>query len=190
MAEVTGTVELSWRQPQFWRNLFFYLWGFSFLGHVAEIFWALLGNAFGWRETPASTIPLFAIAAPYGLGAVALLLLLYPLVQKKRIGPVVAFAASVLITTVIEFLCAMLLVAIFGHNSFWDYSGRFMNLGGYVCLGNSLMFGLGSVVMLWWIFPGVEKILGRVRERYLNIIFWVLFIGYILSQIYIRILKD
>jgi len=189
MIKITQETRPSWRQPQFWRNLFLYFWCFSLLGHIIEILLAPLSNLIGLRPTPASTIPLFSIAIPYGLGAVALLLLLYPLVQKKRINIIVAFIASALITTVIEFICAGLLVVFTGHNYFWDYSNRFMNLYGFVCLGNSLMFGLGSVITLWWIFPWTEKVLTRVREHYINIAFWILFIGYILSQIYFRLIK-
>ncbi|MCL2280863.1 putative ABC transporter permease [Candidatus Saccharibacteria bacterium] len=188
MVKVLKNPNQDWRRPQFWRNLFLYFWGFSFVGHIVEVFWALFGNAVGLRSVPASTIPLFSIAVPYGLGAVALFLLLYPLAKKKRIGPVMIFIAGALVTTTIEFTCAALLVAFTGHNYFWNYSDRFMNLYGYICLGNSLLFGLGSVVIVWWIFPMLEKILKCTKERYINIIFWILFIGYILSQIYLRIL--
>ncbi|MDR1969780.1 MAG: putative ABC transporter permease, partial [Candidatus Nomurabacteria bacterium] len=94
-----------------------------------------------------------------------------------------------LVATIVELVCALLLVAFTGHNYFWDYSNRFMNLNGYICLGNSVIFGLGSVAALWWAFPMTEKVLTRVRERYINIAFWILFVGYILSQIYIRLVK-
>jgi len=135
-------------------------------------------------------MPLFAIAIPYGLGAVALLLLLYPLVQKKRIGFVATFFLSAIITATVEFLCAALIVAVVGHNDYWDYSSQPFNLLGYTCLETSLLFGVGSVIMLWLVFPWTEKLLTRIRERHINIAFWLLFIGYILSQIYIRIIKN
>jgi len=177
----------DWRKPQFWRNLFLYFWCFSLVGHVLEIFWALFGNWVGFREIPASTVPLFAIAVPYGLGAVVLFLLLYPLVRKKRISLIAIFALGALITTIIELICSLLLVLFMGHNPFWNYSDRFLNLYGHVCLINSIMFGLGSIVALRWVFPWAEKVLTNIRERYINITFWILFIGYILSQIIIRI---
>lgn len=177
----------EWRRPQFWRNLFLYFWGFSFIGHVLEIPWAMLGNALGLRASPASTIPLFSIAAPYGLGAVMLYLLLFPLVKKKRIGIVRMFIFGALITTMMEFISAALVAAFVGYNPFWNYSGRIFNLYGWVCLTNSLLFGVGSVVLLRWVFPFTERILGRIKPLYLNIAFWVLFIGYALWQICFRI---
>jgi uncharacterized membrane protein len=190
MTKVAGSAYPQWRRPQFWRNVFLYFWCFSLIGHVVEITWALLGNWIGLRSTPASTIPIFAIAIPYGLGAVCLLLILYPLVQKKRINLFMAFVVGAFITTIIEFICAVLLVTFTGHNPFWNYSSRFMNLYGYICLSNSIMFGLGSVVALRWVFPWTEKILGRVRGRRINIVFWILFVSYILSQIYLRIIRS
>ncbi|MCL2451452.1 putative ABC transporter permease [Candidatus Saccharibacteria bacterium] len=183
-------VRAEWKKPEFWRNLFLYFWVFSLVGHIGEIGWANIGNWVGFRQTPASTIPLFAIAVPYGLGAIALRLLLYPSVKKKKINLVTIFVLGALITTAIEFVCAALVVLFAGHPLFWDYSDRPLNLWGFVCLGNSLAFGVGSVVALKWIFPYAEKWLERLRARYLNIAFWILFIGYILSQIWIRIIKS
>ena len=188
MAKAVNPAHQNWRWPQFWRNLFLYFWCFSFIGHIAEIFWALFGNWVGFRETPASTIPLFAIAVPYGFGAVLLLLVLYPRVKKKQINLVVAFVLGALITTIIELICSLSLVVFMGSNPFWDYSGRFLNLYGHVCLMNSIMFGLGAVVMLKWVFPWTERILVRIRARYVNVFFWILFVGYILSQIDVRFL--
>jgi uncharacterized membrane protein len=181
----------SWKEPRFWRNLFLYFWVFSLVGHIAELIWGLFGVATGLRSWPSFlTIPLVAIAIPYGLGAVALRLWLYPLVQKKKINLVTIFVLSALITTAIEFICAALLVAFTGHNPFWNYADRFLNLFGWICISNSLLFGLGSTVALKWVFPWTEKVLARVRDRHLNIAFWVLFVGYILSQIYLRLIKS
>jgi uncharacterized membrane protein len=180
----------TWRQPEFWRNLFLYFWIFSLVGHIIEIIWALLGNATGLREVPASTIPLFSIAVPYGLGAVALRLLLYPLVQKRKINLAATFALSALLTTAIEFICAALMVAFTGHLAFWNYSDRFLNLWGYICLGNSLLFGLGSTVALKWVFPWFDRLLAKIPKKWLGVGTLILFIAYVLSQIYLRIIKS
>ena len=189
MTKVSENIHGNWRQWQFWRDMFLYFWFFSLFGHIVEIFWALLGLATGFRTDPLGLIPLFAIAVPYGLGAVALLLSLYPLVQKKRIGPIAAFVIGGLMTTGVEFICAALIVVFLGSNPFWDYSDQFMNLYGYVCLVNGVLFGVGSVALLWWIFPHTEKVFVRTSKRHLDIAFWILFISYILSQIYLRILR-
>jgi uncharacterized membrane protein len=179
-----------WQTLVFWRDLFLYFWIFSLVGHIIEIIWALLGNATGLREVPASTIPLFAIAVPYGLGAAALRLLLYPLVQKKKINLAATFILSALLTTAIEFVCAALMVAFTGHLAFWNYSDRFLNLWGYICFTNSLLFGLGSTIALKWVFPWFDRLLAKIPKKWLNLGALILFIAYILSQIYLRIIKS
>lgn len=186
IAPATG---YDWRHPQFWRNLFLYFWGFSLVGHVVEVFWALLGNLTGLRGSLANTIPPFAVAAPYGLGVVALYLVLYPWVQQKRPSLAAVFVAGALLTAAIELICALAIVAVLGYNPFWNYSHRFLNLGGWICLSNSLLFGAGSVVILRWALPWAEKVLARIRPLYLNIGFWILFVGYILVEIYIRLIR-
>jgi uncharacterized membrane protein len=179
----------DWRRPQFWRNLFLYFWVFSLVGHIVEIIFAILSHLAGVRVVPIDTIPIVALAVPYGLGAVVLLVFLYPWFQKKRINLFVAFVLGAFLTTVVEFICAALLVIFVGHNPFWNYSHRFANLFGFVCLGNSLMFGLAAIIALKWVFPFTEKLLDSIKPRCLNVAFWILFVGYILSQIYLRIIR-
>lgn len=174
----------NWRQMKFWRDTFLYFWFFSLIGHIVELVWAILGIMFTVKSAGhLATIPIFAIAAPYGLGALALLLLIYPLVKRQKLGLVSAYFLSVAITTVIEFISALLVVLVLGSNPFWDYSNRFMNLFGFVCLGNSLLFGVISVISIKWLFPWTEEWRSKINERYLNLAFWVLLPSYLLVQV-------
>ncbi len=174
----------NWRQMKFWRDTFLYFWFFSLIGHIVELVWAILGIMFTVKSAGhLATIPIFAIAAPYGLGALALLLLIYPLVKRQKLGLVSAYFLSVAITTVIEFISALLAVLVLGSNPFWDYSNRFMNLFGFVCLGNSLLFGVISVISIKWLFPWTEEWRSKINERYLNLAFWVLLPSYLLVQV-------
>jgi uncharacterized membrane protein len=182
--------DMNWRSSEFWRNLFLYFWVFSFIGHIVELVWGLFEVAIGTRSWPSyQTIPLVAVAVPYGLGAVALRLIIYPLVRAKRVGLVATFLSGAIVTTTVEFICATLVVLFTGHNYFWNYSDRFANLFGYVCLENAILFGIGATIALKWVFPYTEKLLKTVPRRWLNITFWILFIGYILSQIYLRLIR-
>ncbi len=175
----------NWRKVGFWRDLFLYFWLFSLVGHVIELAWALLGTLFTIKSAGHfASIPIFAIAAPYGLGAVALLLFIYPMVKRKKLGLVSAYVVSVAITTVIEFVSALLVVLVLGSNPFWDYSDRLLNLFGFVCLGNSLLFGIISVVAIKWLFPWSEKWRAGISENYLNIAFWILFPSYVVVQLF------
>lgn len=182
--EIIALYSQNWRQMKFWRDMFLYFWFFSLIGHVVELIWAILGVMFTLKSAGhLATIPVFAIAAPYGLGALALLILIYPLVKRQKLGLVSAYFLSVAITTIIEFISALLVVLVLGSNPFWDYSNRFMNLFGFVCLSNSLLFGVISVISIKWLFPWTEKWRSKIDETYLNLAFWVLFPSYLLVQI-------
>lgn len=182
--EITVLYAQHWRSMRFWRDIFLYFWLFSLIGHIIELLWASLGVVFAIKSAGhLATIPIFVIAVPYGLGAVALLLFVYPLVKRRKLGLVSAYFLSVAITTAIEFISALLVVVTLGSNPFWDYSNRFMNLFGFVCLGNSLLFGVISVVSIKWLFPWTERWRSKINENYLNLAFWALFPSYLLAQI-------
>jgi len=169
----------SWR---FWRNSFLYFWVFSLLGHLLEYPWYMLTNlVMGWeRALP----PFFVLAAPYGLGAVVLLWVVVPIIKRFKIGILPIFLLSVVVTTVVEFLSALVPYLVRGYNPYWDYSGTFGNLFGWVCLPNSLIFGLMSIAFLYILFPLGEKVLGRIKEKPLDVFAVCLFVGWAISQFY------
>jgi uncharacterized membrane protein len=163
----------NWRQLAFWRNIFLYYWGFAFVGHLIEVFWRWFTNNQGFDPNNIPTIA--PLAAPYGLGAVAIILLVYPLCKRfKKINVLVVFVLSMLVTTAVEYLCAVVIVVFLGHNPFWDYSHEAFNLQGYVCLRNAVLFGIISTVFLRAIFPRIEKRAQKVSQKLLNDLFILL----------------
>ena len=168
---------------EFWRNSFLFYWVFSFLGHLIEYVWAVFLIIIN-EPSPLYTIPFFVVAAPYGLGALGIIWFIYPMVQKGKISPIKVYIASVIIATIIEFICGALVVAVMGYNPFWDYSDQFANLFGFVCLRNSLAFGLASLLIVYYIFPFINNLMKKCSQKFLNVSFWVVFIGYIAAQLF------
>lgn len=174
--------ESNWRKFEFWRNSFFVFWIFSLIGHYLEYVWGALPVLIG-GEMRVMHIPFFAVAAPYGLGALALIWTVYPFVKKGKVGIIGSYVLSVIVATAIEFICALLIVIVLGNNPFWDYSDTQFNLFGFVCLPNSLAFGVVAVPMLYFIFPYFNNLLNKIKSRYLNIAFWILSTSYFAIQI-------
>ena len=166
---------LTWRQPAFWRNLFIYFWFFSLLGHLLEVSWAWITNS---HFTP--NIPTFTpIAPPYGLGVVALILIVAPVYRRfKKMNILVVFLLATIVTAAVEYLCAVVIVLVLGDNPFWDYSAQPFNLQGYVCLQNALLFGLVSTIFLRFIFPRLENLLQKISRKALNDTFLLLVTTY------------
>ena len=84
----------------------------------------------------------------YGVGALLVIFLLRPFTQNL----LVLFVFGVLVTSVLEYITGFLLEKLF-HTTWWDYSKRKFNIKGRVCLRNSLLFGVLSVLLLHFINP-------------------------------------
>ncbi len=127
-----------------------YLAVFALVGHVIDIAWRIMGNSpvesWIWQLTP-------LVAEPYGFGGVGLLWLVYPLVQKHRIGPLLTGILGAAVTTIIEFICGAVIILVYGSNPYWSYAHMPFNLFGIVCLYNAVGFGLISLVFSYFIFP-------------------------------------
>lgn len=87
----------------------------------------------------------------YGVGA---LLVLYPLLFVKQY-PILVFLLGMIITSVLEYVTSWTMEILF-KTRWWDYSQRFMNINGRVCLLNSTLFGIMSIVVVYIVHPTVQ----------------------------------
>lgn len=170
------------------QELFIYFFIFSWLGHYFEATWAwimYLAVDSKWYPVVKDIIPL---AMPYGLGVVALILFVIPIVKKYKLNPVITFLYSGVVCCILEFICAVIIVSIYGRNYFWDYSTLPFNLFGYVCLGNFLLFSGGSVIFIYYLYSRCEKYIKSFKDVKISKMFWILFIAFFVNQslIFIR----
>lgn len=84
----------------------------------------------------------------YAVGAFAIVLA----TDSWRASPLLVFAIGTVVATGIEFAAHLLLERLVGL-VLWDYSGRFGNIRGRVCLSNSLGFGVGGLVVVYAVNP-------------------------------------
>lgn len=93
----------------------------------------------------------------YGFGMTALVtavrLLPAPAGQAEAAWPVV-FLVGMAVTTLIELVGGWALYKLF-HTRWWDYSNYKGNLGGYICPQFSVLWGLGSVLMVKVVHPAL-----------------------------------
>ena len=93
----------------------------------------------------------------YGIGGIALELLFH----GWRDRPIMTFASSMVLCTVLEYLAGWYLELTWGVK-WWDYSGMPLNLHGRICLMSSLLFGLGGMLLVWTISPLVYSLYRKV----------------------------
>nr|WP_024833517.1 putative ABC transporter permease [Ruminiclostridium josui] len=88
----------------------------------------------------------------YGIGTILVVFLL----DKLKSRPVLVFFSSILITTVLELITGLFLQNVL-KRELWDYSGYFFNFLGIICLRNTLIWGIMSLIAIYSIHPVVMK---------------------------------
>ena len=138
--------------------LLFFIYGF--LGWCAEVAFAACKNGRfvnrGFLNGPICPI--------YGFGLIGVVLLLAPLKGNLWL----LFIGSCVITTLIELVTGFLLEKLF-HAKWWDYSDMPLNIGGYVCLLFSLIWGVAGMLIVLWVHPPIYGIVHRLPRLLVGI---------------------
>lgn len=71
------------------------------------------------------------------------------------------FVLSAFVTSLIELLTGYILEKLF-HTRWWDYSGMPLNIGGYICLPFSLLWGIACIVIIKVIHPAIASFVGWI----------------------------
>lgn len=103
----------------------------------------------------------------YGCGGLLVIFALQDFTQN----PFSVFCVGVLLTSTLEYITSFLMEKLF-HARWWDYSDKKFNLNGRVCLLNSLLFGLLSLVLMYGLHPFVVRVVAGLPEKGLAILFW------------------
>lgn len=136
-------------------NILWYLLIYAFLGWCTEVIFAATKTGEfvnrGFLNGPYCPI--------YGVGVTLVVFLLEPV--KGNLFYL--FIGSVLITSAIELIVGFVLEKIF-HQKWWDYSEKPFNLGGYICLRFSLIWGLACLVMVDKIHPLIYVLVNKIPQ--------------------------
>lgn len=127
-----------------------FLWIFfvyAFLGWCTEVSYAALRTGKfvnrGFLNGPVCPI--------YGCGVVVVLVGLTPLKGNF----VLLFLGSVVLTSALEWATGFVLEKLF-RQRWWDYSDKPFNLGGYICLEFSIMWGFACLFVVDILHPSIE----------------------------------
>lgn len=154
----------------YYINIFFIC---SFFGYIMETFFKIFifkdmnnGILFGpW-------IPV------YGLGAVLVIIIMRFIFNRLNISRwikvILLFICSVLILTLLELVGGMLIEEFTGK-IFWDYSNLRFNIGHYIALEISLVWGIFSLAFIYIFKPLIDKIIKKI-PRWVTILVLILFV--------------
>lgn len=148
---------------------------YSFVGYICEVIYCSMLQ----KEVVNRGFLCGPICPIYGFGAVVITLLL----KQFKSDPVIVFILGVILTSSLEYITSFCLEKIF-HNKWWDYSFEKFNINGRVCLRNSLMFGFGSLVVIYLSYPIIDKFLNNFKNITLLVFTLIILIIFILDCLY------
>lgn len=115
----------------------------------------------------------------YGVGSLFILFLLL----RFKEDPVIVFILGAIITSAIEYFTSFILEKLF-HNKWWDYSDEKFNIHGRVFLFNTLLFGFGSLVIIYTGERMISKFLSSFSSLTLSIMAYTLLVVFVIDCIY------
>ena len=152
--------------------LFLLFFVYSVLGYIAEVITVSICTK---KFTPNRGFLIGPYIPIYGMGVICMVRLLTP--YKDDLFAL--FVMSTLVCTVLEYITSVVMEKIFKLR-WWDYSHMSFNINGRVCLTNSVLFGIGGLIITKLINPIVEGLLLKIPKIIviiLGIIFALIFIA-------------
>ena len=120
----------------------------------------------------------------YGFGMVGLVysVSLIPMPDSGSMSAAAIFFIGMILTTAIELVGGWALFKIY-HIRWWDYSKMKFNLGGYICPQFSLLWGLGSVLMIKVVHPLLARCSSPMPFKAMLILDVVLFVLFVVDVV-------
>lgn len=109
-------------------------------------------------------------------------LLISWLLKRYENNIILLFVMSMIICTIVEYLGSYLLEKFF-KTRWWDYSHKKFNINGRVCLENTLLFGIGSVIVMFVINPFINNLINLLPNYLLITISIIIFLIYLTDNI-------
>lgn len=113
----------------------------------------------------------------YGIGAV-IILYIYNKLKKKELSNLkvgfLLFIFSFLILTIIEWIGGVLIEKIF-NKTFWNYSKLYLNIGKYIAVEISLIWGISSLIITFILKKYTDILINKI-PKFVTLIFSFLFI--------------
>ncbi|OPJ56712.1 putative ABC transporter permease [Clostridium chromiireducens] len=133
---------------------------YSFLGWICETtYCSIIDKQYvnrGFLKGPFCPI--------YGAGALIVVIILSPFSDNI----IMLYLTAMIFTSILEYITGFLLETMF-HLKWWDYSNYKFNIKGRVCLLNSTLFGILSVITIEIINPILVDI---TKSFSINVVIW------------------
>lgn len=114
----------------------------------------------------------------YGFGVIIIMLLSNKIFESlhlnKVVETIIIFVVITIVLTVLEWLGGVLIEKLF-HITFWDYSNYKYHIGKYISLEMSLVWGIGSIILIYLVLPWSLNLIKKI-PLFITIILIFLFL--------------
>ena len=146
----------------------------SVCGYFIELIWTFLTKGIFINHS-AVVIGPFNFA--YGICGIVLTLLLYRFKDESYLK---LFILSFIGGSILEYIMSWGMELVLGFTA-WDYSDKFLNINGRICLSFSIFWGLLGILWIKILYPPIEKLLARIPPNIYKTVAICLFIFIILD---------
>ena len=158
----------------YYLNYFFL---YSIIGHIIETTLGYNSGILYGYWTPV-----------YGIGVV-IILFLYNKLKEKNLSDLkigfLLFILSFLFLTIIEWIGGILIEKIF-DKVFWNYSKLPLNIGKYIAIEISLIWGVGSLVITFILKKYTDIVVEKI-PKFITLIFSILFVIDLICTIFFKV---
>lgn len=152
--------------------LYFFI--YSFLGWICEtIYCFIIDKQYvnrGFLKGPFCPI--------YGVGALAVIIILEPISNNITM----LYLSAMICASIVEYITGFLLEKIF-NLKWWDYSNYKFNIKGRVCLLNSILFGILSMLLIKLVHPLLLEHIVKMPLNTIVLICSVLAVDFLLDAV-------
>ena len=114
----------------------------------------------------------------YGYSAIIMVLYL----NQYKENPLTVFILAMVVCTFLEYITSYIMEKIFKAR-WWDYSNLKFNINGRVCLKNSLLFGILSIILIYLLNPLLVKLINKMNNTWLIVITIICLVIYLVDNI-------
>ncbi|MDR3345081.1 MAG: putative ABC transporter permease [Oscillospiraceae bacterium] len=148
-----------------------YFFFYSFIGWVLE---SIVCSIFAhkWINRGFLTGPLCPI---YGAGVLTMLICLTPIQNAPlavdwfnspfSFAPLLVALGAMFACDALEFITSLTMEKLF-HARWWDYTNKFCNLQGRICLGHTMFWGISGIAVIYVVNPLTEKLFDLVPANF------------------------
>ncbi len=106
------------------------------------------------------------------------------ILYRFRNNPKKEFFWIIILCGFVEYFTGLYLELTHDGRRWWDYSDYFLNLHGRICAEGLLVFGIGGLLIVYFVAPIIQKGLLKIRKNILVSICALVFLCFIGDEIY------